>query len=150
MATEDRIRIRPADERDLHEVSAIENSSFNSPWTLDFFKHELYNPVSFFYILKIQDKLVGYVIFWIFKDEAYIANIAIHPDYRKLGFGEQLLNWTFDFCRKEGALTLSLEVNEINEAARQLYNKKGFKNVGKRAKYYENKFDALILTKILE
>ncbi|MBU0712354.1 ribosomal protein S18-alanine N-acetyltransferase [bacterium] len=150
METEDRIRIKPADERDLHEVSEIENASFNSPWTLDFFKHELYNPVSFFYILKIQDKLAGYVIFWIFEDEAHIANIAIHPDNRKMGYGEQLLNWIFDFCRKKGAMTISLEVSEINEAARQLYSKTGFKSVGRRAKYYEDRSDALILTKILE
>ena len=150
METADRIRIRPANERDLNEVYEIENASFNSPWTLDFFKHELYNPVSFFYILKIQDKLAGYVIFWNFKYEAHIANIAIRPDFRKMGFGEQLLNWIFNFCRKNGVLTISLEVNEINEAARQLYNKTGFKSVGRRVKYYENKYDALILTKILE
>ena len=150
METENRIRITPADDRDLQEVSEIENSSFNSPWTLDFFKHELYNPVSFFYILKIQDKLAGYVIFWIFEDEAHIVNIAIHPDYRKMGYGEHLLNWIFDFCRKKGALTISLEVNEINEAARQLYTKTGFKSVGRRTKYYEDRYDALILTKILE
>lgn len=150
METKSRIRVRSAGERDLKEIYKIENASFNSPWTLDFFKHELNNPASFFYILEIQDKLVGYVIFWIFKDESHIANIAIHPEFRKMGYGEQLLNWVFDFCRERSVASVSLEVSEVNEAARQLYSKMGFKNVGRRAKYYENNFDALILTKILE
>ena len=143
------IRVRPADERDIEPVVAIEEASFNSPWTRDFFKHELYNPVSYFYILEIQDKLSGYVIFWIFKDESHIANIAVHPDSRNKGYGEYLLTWVFEYCEKKGARTLSLEVNEQNGAALELYRKMGLEKVGRRAKYYENRDDALILTKHL-
>lgn len=143
------IGIRRADEKDIRRVLEIENLSFNTPWTPGFFKHELSNPVSYFYILEIQDKLAGYVIFWIFKSEAHVANIAIHPEYRRKSYGGQLLNWVFQFCRKRGVETISLEVNEMNSAALQLYTKTGFKQVGKRVEYYEHRYDALILTKTL-
>jgi len=150
METEPDIRIRPASEQDIERVINIEKLSFNIPWTIDFFKHELYNPVSFFYIMEIQNKLAAYVIFWIFKDESHIANVAVHPGFRKRGYGERLVNWVFDFCRRKGTKMITLEVNEMNTAARNLYRKMGFKIVGKRARYYENKYDALILTRELK
>lgn len=149
MEGQERIEIRRADEKDICRVMEIENLSFRTPWTPGFFKHELYNPVSYFYILEIQDKLAGYVIFWIFKNEAHIANIAIHPEWRRKSYGGRLLNWVLQFCRKRGVETISLEVNEMNRAALQLYTKTGFKQVGKRERYYENRYDALILTKTL-
>lgn len=149
MERKPKVRIRRANESDLTAVIAIENLSFNTPWTSGFFTHELYNPVSYFYILEIQDKLAGYVIFWIFKEEAHIANVAVHPEYRRKGYGEQLLNWVVHFCRRKRVETISLEVNEINYTALQLYAKTGFTQVGRRVKYYENRYDALLLTKIL-
>ncbi|MGC9365136.1 MAG: ribosomal protein S18-alanine N-acetyltransferase [Fidelibacterota bacterium] len=149
MERKPKVRIRRANESDLATVIAIENLSFNTPWTPGFFTHELYNPVSYFYILEIQDKLAGYVIFWIFREEAHIANVAVHPEYRRKGYGEQLLNWVIHFCRRKRVETISLEVNEVNYTALQLYAKAGFTQVGRRTKYYENRYDALLLTKIL-
>lgn len=143
------IRIRKAFAPDLPEVMAIEQNSFNSPWNMDFFRHELINPVAFFYIIEVGVKLAGYIIIWIFKDEAHIANLAIHPEYRKKGYGEYILKWSLEFARNRQAATVTLEVNENNLAARNLYEKFGFRMVGKREKYYENKDDALILTKTI-
>jgi len=143
------IRIRKALAPDLLEIMAIEQSSFASPWNMAFFRHELYNPVAFFYIIEVGVKLSGYIIFWIFKDEAHIANLAIHPEYRKRGYGEYLLRWSLEFVHKKKVATITLEVNEKNLAARGLYDKFGFKMVGKRAKYYESSDDALILTKVI-
>jgi len=143
------IRIRKALTPDLPEVMAIEQSSFASPWNMAFFRHELYNPVAFFYIIEVGVKLVGYIIFWIFKDEAHIANLAIHPEYRKRGYGEYLFKWSLEFIRNKKVATVTLEVNEKNLSARGLYEKYGFKMVGRRVKYYENSDDALILTKMI-
>ncbi len=41
------IRIRRADKRDIGEIMIIEKMSFTSPWTVDYFRCELYNPVGF-------------------------------------------------------------------------------------------------------
>ena len=45
--------------------------------------------------------------------------------------------------------SITLEVNSNNLAAIELYKKYGFKNVGLRKKYYNNTFDAIIMTKEL-
>jgi len=52
--------------------------------------------------------------------------------------------------RKKGVDPITLEVNEKNNAARNLYAKMGFKIVGKKAKYYENNDNALVLARFLE
>lgn len=144
------IRIRQADERDIGEIMIIEKMSFTSPWTVDFFRGELYNPVGFFYIIEVRKLLAGYIIVWILKNEAHIANIAIQMDFRKRGYGEYLLRWAIERCRGKGVAMMTLEVNEKNNAARKLYDKMGFKIVGKKAKYYENNENALTLARFFK
>lgn len=48
---------------------------------------------------------------------------------------------------KETCSLITLEVNECNTPAIHLYEKFGFINLGKRPKYYDNKYDAYIMTK---
>ena len=45
---------------------------------------------------------------------------------------------------------ITLEVNEKNTEAINLYSKKEFKIVGNRKKYYDSKYDAIIMTKKLK
>ena len=142
----DRIKIRLAVENDLPEVLYIEQYSFSSAWTYAFFKHEIYNPLSCFYVVETDSLIVGYIVFWIISGESHIANLAIHPDHRRLGYGNQLMFWAIGKSVTEGARSVTLEVNVNNAAALALYRHYGFKEVGKRLKYYENRDDALILT----
>ena len=142
-------RIRRADESDLTAVLAIEEKSFMTAWSEDLFRHELYNPISRFYILEKERQIVGYIVLWIITDESHIANIAIHPKFRSAGLGGKLLNFAFEIAHRNGAKTISLEVNEHNTVARRLYEKYRFVVTGRRPHYYENKDDALILTRTL-
>ena len=43
----------------------------------------------------------------------------------------------------------TLEVSEQNEVAISLYSKFGFEKVGLRKKYYDGKFDAILMSKKL-
>ncbi|MCI9366191.1 MAG: GNAT family N-acetyltransferase [Clostridia bacterium] len=47
----------------------------------------------------------------------------------------------------ETSALITLEVNEENKPAIHLYEKYGFQTVGTRKRYYDNKFDAYIMTK---
>jgi len=143
-------QIRRADERDLPAILAIEERSFVTAWTDDFFRHELRNPISRFYILQNEAQIIGYIIIWMVADESHIANLAVHPEFRSAGLGGKLLNFAFKIARRNGAKTITLEVNEHNTAARRLYQKYQFALTGRRARYYENRDDALILTRSLE
>ncbi|HPC36404.1 MAG TPA: ribosomal protein S18-alanine N-acetyltransferase [Candidatus Marinimicrobia bacterium] len=149
MAAKIDVRIRRADESDLPAILAIEEKSFVTAWTEDYFRHELYNPVSRFYVLEKEKKILGYIVIWLFADESHIANIAVHPEFRNAGLGGKLLNFSFEIAHRNGAKMITLEVNERNLAARRLYEKFQFVLTGRRAHYYENKDDALILTRPL-
>ena len=79
-------------------------------------------------------------------DEGQILNIATHPDYRRRGLGDALLSRMLSDSKEKGIKFITLEVRESNAAARGLYEKKGFYQVGRLKNYYDSpREDALIL-----
>jgi ribosomal-protein-alanine N-acetyltransferase len=79
-------------------------------------------------------------------DEGQILNIATHPEYRRRGLGEMILEAIISDARVNKISFITLEVRESNEAARSLYEKKGFYQVGRLKGYYDSpREDGLIL-----
>ena len=68
--------------------------------------------------------------------EAQIYNIAIAPEFRRKGIGEELLRHMIDKAEADGCDLATLEVRGSNEAAMELYKKLGFREVGRRRGYY--------------
>jgi ribosomal-protein-alanine N-acetyltransferase len=90
---------------------------------------------------------VGILVLWLIVDEAHIATIATHPDFRRQGIGEQLLVHALKSAKAEGAVRSFLEVREGNVAAQELYRKYGFASEGRRVRYYkDNNEDAILMT----
>ncbi len=69
-------------------------------------------------------------------DEAEILTITVDPASRRLGHGRRLLTYHRAALERFGVRRLFLEVNENNLAARSLYARSGFAEVGRRAGYY--------------
>lgn len=91
--------------------------------------------------------VVGYAGMWNFADEAHIATIASHPQWRGRGVGEWLLIHLLREALRQNAFCATLEVRVSNVAAQCLYKKYGFEEVGRRKAYYNNnREDALIYT----
>ena len=77
-----------------------------------------------------------------------MMNIAVSPDYRRQGIGEKLVTELVEGLKVRGNHSLMLEVRASNIPAQKLYEKLGFRLVGRRPRYYHNpKEDALILRK---
>ena len=86
-------------------------------------------------------------IVWIISDEAHIATIAIHPEFRGLGYGKRLLAETLRQSIMRGVILATLEVREGNLNALNLYRSFGFIVVGQRPQYYrDNNENALVMT----
>ncbi len=141
------------EEEDISAVMEIENLSYPNPWREMTFRGELYNqPVSFPFVMahKYQKRIIGYVIFWCIKDRAMINNIAVHPDFRRMGVAEAVMRQVLDQIKKAGANLVTLEVRPSNVAARSLYKKLDFEVLGIRENYYHDPpEDALIMGKFL-
>lgn len=94
-------------------------------------------------------KLYGFAGINLILDEAHIANIAVRKDKRRMKIGSTLLENLISIAKEKKASLITLEVNEENLPAINLYKKYGFEILGKRKKYYYNQFDAYIMTKYL-
>jgi ribosomal-protein-alanine N-acetyltransferase len=95
----------------------------------------------------MDDRVVGMLVLWIIVDEAHIASLATHPEFRRQGIAKQLLVKALDTAYAEGARTAFLEVRASNEAARRMYQKFGFEEAGRRERYYkDNNEDAILMT----
>lgn len=145
--------MRRMKEDDIFEVHAIERASFPNPWHLTTFRGEIHNrPISSPYVIvhRLEKKIIGYVICWDIQDEIQISNIAVHPDFRRMGVGESVLRQVLSQLKKEGAKYVSLEVRPSNMAAIKLYNKLGFDILGIRKDYYRNPPEhAVVMAKYL-
>jgi ribosomal-protein-alanine N-acetyltransferase len=83
---------------------------------------------------------------WTVVDEAHIILMAVHPQYRRRGFGYGMLLKLLDLARSRGMKYATLEVRASNAAAIALYAKLGFAAAGTRPRYYaDNSEDALVM-----
>ena len=136
-------------EQDLGEVLAIENASFQSPWTKGMFLSDLEaNPFAHPVTARFsgEPKIIGYACFWIVMEDVHLMNLAVHPDHRHQSVGEGLVRWVLDMGREKGCRIVMLEVRESNHPALRLYEKLGFKVISVRPGYYRGpKEDALVM-----
>jgi ribosomal protein S18 acetylase RimI-like enzyme len=65
-----------------------------------------------------------------------IANVAVHPDYRRRGIARALTAAAIEHSRKRGAVSTWLHVREDNPAAIQLYLSLGFKEHTRRSTWH--------------
>lgn len=134
------------DETDIDGVLEISNLSFSSPWSRLSYEQELNNSLARYFVAKLDNKIVGFVGTWIIVDESHITNVAVHPDYRKLGIASKLIEEMISYCDKQNCTAYTLEVRASNKPAISLYEKHGFKIDGVRKEYYQdNKEDALLM-----
>jgi len=139
--------------KDLPEVLDIERVSFPNPWRPSTFEGEIDNaPISNPYVIICGPgaRIVGYVIYWHLKESVQISNISIHPDFRRVGVGENVMKRILKKIQNDGAEYIHLEVRPSNSAARALYEKLGFQILGVREGYYfDPTEEALIMGKRL-
>jgi ribosomal-protein-alanine N-acetyltransferase len=142
---------RPATDRDVDRVSAIERMSFSDPWSRGSFDRLVDDDrVHFAVACDAAGAVVGYVVAWFVMDEGEIADLAVAPEARKLGVGKLLLGSALRAARARGASAIYLEVRESNEPARRLYASHGFTEIGRRRRYYRKPVeDALVLRLVL-
>jgi ribosomal-protein-alanine N-acetyltransferase len=132
---------------DVPAVHEIDNLSFSLPWPERSFRFELTgNPVSRGWVAEVDGEIAAMLVLWFIVDEAHIATLAVHPNFRQQGIGEQILLHALRSVQEEGARRVFLEVRAGNIAAQAMYKKYGFEVAGVRPRYYkDNNEDALLM-----
>ncbi|EJO5348068.1 ribosomal protein S18-alanine N-acetyltransferase [Clostridium botulinum] len=144
------IMLLPFSIEHVNGVMEIDNLSFSVPWSRNSYERELKNKLAKYIVAvdKNNSKVLGFAGVWFIIDECHITNIAVHPNYRRLGVGNILMLEIIRLCIQRNLAGITLEVRESNTAAKNLYYKYGFKDSGIRKGYYaDNNENALLMWK---
>ena len=134
----------------LEDVAAIECLCFHEPWSARAL--ELLLGDDAVGAVCIEDgRAVAYAGMLFVPGEGQITNVAVHPDFRRRGYGGVLLDFlTEEAERREDCEQISLEARESNLPAISLYRAHGFATVGRRRRFYRNPVeDCLVMIKSL-
>lgn len=142
------LTIRQMTMDDLPAVLELDKMSFSLPWPERSFRFELTdNPASRCWIAEVDGRVVGMIVVWLLIDEAHVATLATHPDFRRRGIAKKLLSHALGHLIHEGARSSFLEVRESNLAAQRMYREFGYEESGRRLRYYkDNNEDAILMT----
>ena len=136
--------------RHLPQVERLEQRCFSVPWTEAQLRAQLPDDRHVFLVAERGDEVLGYVGLMHVLDEGYISNVAVSPDCRRQGIGAALIA---ELTRRAGRLELAfltLEARASNAPAIRLYEKMGFRQVGRRKRYYQRpEEDAGLMTLFL-
>lgn len=142
-------RSRPATWADLDGVAEIERLSFPIPWRREFFEAELGERNRYHRVLESTGPnaagIAAYVFAIVLPGEFHINKIASHPEVRRQGLGKRLMADALEEARRSGADSAALEVRVSNEPALAFYRSFGFAEAYRRARYYLDGEDALVL-----
>lgn len=134
--------------KDVPFVALIEKECFSTPWSENSLLESLETEGSLFLCARLNGNIIGYIGATIVLDEAYVSNIAVTENMRRMGAATQLLCECESICREKGCAFLTLEVRKSNSGAVALYQKKGFHIVGERKNFYSDPCEnALLMTK---
>ena len=143
--------IRKMDPRDLETVVSLSATPPSNPWSKQMFIEEMQHPNASCYVMTSGEPLtaspVGFICFRNVGDESDLLNIGVHPESRGCGIGKKLMAFYVGECRQRGVKTLYLEVDPRNLPAIRLYLSQSYRENGVRKKFYQGKFDALLMVK---
>jgi ribosomal-protein-alanine N-acetyltransferase len=122
--------------RDARALAALHGASFHRGWSDGEFEHLLFDRNIVAHRASVGRGLVGFILTRIVAEEAEILSIAVASSRRGKGLARQLLDLNLRRIAGLGARTVFLEVDAGNVPARRLYQRAGFREVGRREGYY--------------
>ncbi|WP_249620974.1 ribosomal protein S18-alanine N-acetyltransferase [Desulfuromonas sp. CSMB_57] len=139
------VHIRPMVDADLEQVTALEVACHPAPWSRRQFEEELANPLAAIDVLLLGEGMGGYLCSWLICDELHILNVTTHPACRRQQVATRLLRHVLERARQGGGHRAFLEVRVGNHGAIRLYEGFGFQVISRRAGYYADGEDALVM-----
>jgi [ribosomal protein S18]-alanine N-acetyltransferase len=138
---------------EVPEIVELDQICLGGLWTEEGYLREIASEKSTLITLNLlesrvnnRSQMIGMACLWSIVDEAHITLLAIHPEHRQQGLGQLLLIILLKDAIARQLERATLEVNEYNLGAINLYQKYGFQIAGTRKNYYQPAGDdALVL-----
>lgn len=135
---------------DLPSVMAIEELAYSHPWSERAFRDCLGVGYPAWVLTSPEGQIWGYALATMAVGEAHVLNIAVAERKRGQGLAGRLLEALLQRAARESITQVFLEVRPSNGAARALYERYDFEQVGRRPDYYPGtpaREDALLLAR---
>jgi ribosomal-protein-alanine N-acetyltransferase len=137
---------------DLDAVVSIECDVHAHPWSRGNFADSI-GSGHHCWIVEHQSDVVAYGIVTVAAGEAHLLNLTVARELQRRGLGLHMTRFLVKLARDHGARVMFLEVRPSNTAARALYSRSGFAEIGRRRDYYpdgEGREDAVVMQVNLE
>lgn len=122
-------------EDDLDAVMAIELRAYPFPWSRGIFRDCLRAGYPA-WVLEHDDGVIGYGVLSMAAGEAHVLNVCTAPHGQGRGHGRRLLRALLQVARGAAIERVFLEVRPSNGVAIDLYASEGFREIGRRPRYY--------------
>jgi ribosomal-protein-alanine N-acetyltransferase len=132
------VHVRWLIRRDMPEVLDIESTSFEFPWSQEDFIACLQQRNCIGMVAELDGEVVGYIIYEMGRSEFHVLNLAVRPDVRRRGVGQQLIQKIVGKLRSGQRTEVRLEVRETNLAAQLFFRRLGFQAVTVLKDFYED------------
>jgi len=133
-----RIHVRWMIRRDMTEVLAIENESFEFPWCEEDFIRCLRQRNCIGMVAEHEGRVVGFMIYELHKNRLHVLNLAVGSRHRRTGVGAQMVQKLAGKLSNQRRSRILLEVRETNLAAQLFFRASGFRAVSVLREFYED------------
>jgi ribosomal-protein-alanine N-acetyltransferase len=138
------LAIRPAALNDVSAILGIEQQAPGAAhWRADQY-HKLFDS-GIILVAEERGRLCGFVCAQALAGEWEIENVVVAAEFLRRGIAQELVRTLIQLAECEAASAILLEVRESNLPARRLYEKHGFREVGRRRMYYSDPAEDAIL-----
>ena len=131
-----RFHVRWMIRRDRPEVIAIEDESFEFPWSEEDFIRCLRQRNCIGMVAEHEDRVVGFMIYELHRMRIHVLNFAVACDYRRRGVGSQMVAKLVAKLSSYRHRWIVVEVRETNLAAQLFFHKNGFRAVSVLRNFY--------------
>ena len=138
------VSVLPMDEGHLSQVATIEKLCFFEPWSEQSLRL-LLGDGGIGMVVVDSGVVVAYGGMTYVLDEGSVTNIAVHPEYRRRGYGRRVTEALLHRAGSLGVKSVFLEVRESNQAAIALYQSEGFIPCGVRKNFYRHPVESALL-----
>jgi ribosomal-protein-alanine N-acetyltransferase len=113
--------------RDMPEVLNIEQGSFEFPWSEEDFIRCLRQRNCIGMVAEHENRVVGFMIYELHKNQLHVLNFAVRPDYRRRCVGRRMGEKLIGKLSQQRRCRIVLEVRETNLAAQIFFQRLGFR-----------------------
>ncbi len=132
------VHIRWMIRRDMPSVLAIEEASFEFPWSEEEFIRCLRQRNCIGMVAERDDEVVGFMIYELHKNRLHLLNFSVSPTCRRSAIGRTMIEKLSSKLSYDRRNRITLEVRETNLGAQLFFKELGFRAISVLRDFYED------------